>query len=845
MKKLLVLLFLLFVGSFALANEHEIYKLENGQTVIIQEVKTNPIVTIDTWIKTGSINEDDKNNGVSHFLEHLFFKGTKEHPPGDFDKILENKGAVTNAATSKDFTHYYITIPSKDFATALELHADMLLNPLVPRKELEMERKVVLEEIAKDQNSPGSLVYDNLVSMLYTTHPYKRKVIGTSDIISNITREEIMNYYHNYYNPSNMVTIIVGDVDKARALELVKKDFCCSAKKPIKNIYPKEQFLTSQKRMVAKFPCQCAYMLIGFRGVKVSDPDIFALDVLATILGDGRSSVLNQTIKEQKQLAFDIDASDGGAKDDGIFYISSNFEPGNYEKLEAAIFEEITKIQTQGVTPAQLSLAKNIIERDTYYSRESITNIATEIGYTMVTADDIKMYENYIANVKKVTAADVKRVANKYLGKEKSAVSIVLPEDFETEKKINHSTVQPSNRSTLIVTPNATNDIIAITIYSKGGQLTEKIPGTAGMVASVMTKGTKKYSSVELAQLLEDNGIKVSPAINVDTFKLSVLTTKNEYAKTLDILNELINNATFPETEIEKVRNEKLNGIKASRDKPFNIAIEEYKGLIYGNSAYSTSPKVWEKTLPTIKREDIVAYYKTIFDPQNLVISINGNVDEKTAQQDFNKILANNHSTTQAFNYSTFEVPALTASKTVTREIKDLKTDWILIGWQAPGLLSKKDYATLEVIDAILGSGMSSRLFVNLRVKDGLAYQLGSQYAANVLRGAFIVFIGTNPENLDKAKSKLFEEVYRFKTEFVGTKELQDAKEKLIGQYILSQETNSEKAATLGWFEASGRGKDFGKEYEKLINAVTITDITEAANKYFNDKYILSVVKDK
>ena len=192
-KRVLFIIAILAAGNLVFASEATVYNLDNGQTVVIKEVHTNPIVTIDTWIKTGSINEDDSNNGVSHFLEHLFFKGSTNHPTGEFDNILESKGAITNAATSKDFTHYYITIPSNYFDLALELHADMLLHPLIPRKELEKERKVVIEEIAKDETEPQSVVYDNLMEMLYTTHPYKRQVIGTRDIISTIQREEILN----------------------------------------------------------------------------------------------------------------------------------------------------------------------------------------------------------------------------------------------------------------------------------------------------------------------------------------------------------------------------------------------------------------------------------------------------------------------------------------------------------------------------------------------------------------------------------------------------------------------------------------------------------------------------
>ena len=211
MKKILAVFIMFIITTAVQAAEFTVQKLANGQTVVVYELRNNPIVTIDTWIKTGSINETDDNNGVAHFLEHLFFKGTKAHPTGEFDRILESKGAIINAATSKDFTHYYITIPSEYFDTAMELHSDMLLNPQIPRKELEKERKVVLEEIAKDGNTPSKKVYDNLNDMMYTTHPYKRKVIGSADIIGTIRREEILDYFNQYYNPSNMVTLVVGD----------------------------------------------------------------------------------------------------------------------------------------------------------------------------------------------------------------------------------------------------------------------------------------------------------------------------------------------------------------------------------------------------------------------------------------------------------------------------------------------------------------------------------------------------------------------------------------------------------------------------------------------------------
>lgn len=858
MKKFIIIAAIVICGNTVWAASAQMFKLDNGQTVVIQEVKNNPIVTIDTWIKTGSIDEDDSNNGVAHFLEHLFFKGTKNHESGEFDQILETKGAITNAATSKDFTHYYVTIPSKDFDLAMELHGDMMLHPLIPRNEMEKERKVVLEEINKDLVSPTRILQENLNSMMYTTHPYKRKVIGRSDVIETITRDQVLNFYNAHYSPSNMITIVVGDVDTNHALERIKEVFNAEYKKQTKTIYPKESQLTSQQKKVEYIKTESGYMVIGFRGTPINDNDSYALDVLSTILGDGRSSVLNQVLKEKKRLAFSVDAGNSTFRDDGIFYISANFEPEKCKQVQSAIFDEIKNIQDKGVSDEQLSLAKNIIERNTYYSRESITNIATEIGYTMALTNDIKFYDTYLDKIKSVSKDEVKRVANKYLGENRSAVSIILPESSKnipvankiqnlgTAELISESNgtqkYHLSDGATMLYTPNSSNDIIAISIYAKGGQLLDKIAGTANLTAATMMKGTKNYTSLELSQVLEDNGIKIVPSVGADAFSITVLTTKDEYDKTMELLNEVVNNAIFEDYEIEKVKSDKLSAIKTNKDVPIKQAIEEYRDMIYKNTPYSISSKVLEKNIQNIKKSDIIEYYNKIFNPKNIVISINGNIDKDKTIQDLNKIFEPK-ADSQTFDYKIYDlkIPRITAPRTNTIKMPT-ETAWILLGWQTDGVLSEKDYATLQVIDSILGTGMSSRLFKELREQEGLAYQLGTGYSPNVLRGSFMMYIGTNPATLEKSKQGLLSEIEKLKTEYVGDKELKDAKEKLIGNYVIGLETNLDKASNTGWYEASTRGYEFKEKYVDLINSVTDADIIEVANKYFNDNYIMSIV---
>ena len=860
MKKIIVALVLLFTANFCFAGEFSVYKLNNGQTVIIEQIKNNPIVTIDTWVRTGSINETDKNTGISHFLEHLFFKGTQTHPTGEFDKILESKGAITNAATSKDFTHYYITIASNYFDLAAELHADMLMHPQIPRKEMEKERKVVIEEIAKSANVPETICYENLVKLMYTSHPYHRRVLGSETVIENVTREEVLDYYNRYYTPSNMVTLVVGDVEPQHALEVIKKNFNASYKKPEVKTFRKEKFLTEQKHNITYTDKATGYMLIGFRGADITEDDTYALDVLANILGSGRTSRLYQSLKEQKQIVNSVAAYNSTMRDDGLFVVKSTFQPQNMQVVEDSVYNEIAKITGKGVTETELITAKKMIESDTYYERESVSNIATEMGYIVTLTGGTKYYQDYLKNINKVTANDVKRVANKYLSKSNSAVSVILPKGFEakpiseikknepkanlTETYFNTQKYTYDNGLTLLMNDTSYNDIIAISIIARGGDFVAKNKAVSSLYGDLLLKGTKKYSAAELAQFLESKGINISISETSDAFKINVLTTKTYLDTTLDILNEIINNSVFDETELEKSKKHILNNIKQVKDNPLKLSLDGFRGMIYGNSIYNGSTSVIERAIPSVTREDVLCYKDKISNPENIVISVAGNVQDKAMLLSKLGSVFKSEAPVK-FDYSKYSIPKIVKKQVKEVKLNDQKTSWVILGWQTDGVKNLKEYATLNVINTMLGSGMSSRLFVNLREQEGLAYQLGSNYSPNMLAGSFIVYIGTNPASLEHSKTKALKEVYRFKTEFVSDKELQEAKDRLLGQYVIALETNSDKAATLAWFEASGRGYKFIDEYVKLINAVTASDIIEVANKYFNDNYVLSIVTNR
>lgn len=866
------------------SKEYTTHKLSNGQTVIVKEVHDNPIVTIDTWIKTGSINENDANNGVAHFLEHMFFKGTKKYPIGKFDRILESRGGITNAATSKDYTHYYIIIPSKDFDLALDLHSDMLLNPIIPRNELEMERKVILEEISRGEDNPDNVLFKTINKAFYETHPYKRDIIGTKKIIETIPREELQKFYDTWYNPDNMITVVVGDIETEEVINKIEKSFKkITQQKTPKIKYKKDVIKTKIPPIQKNIDTETGYLLIAFRGVSHKDKrESAALDLLATMLGSGKSSRLYQSIQEQKHLTTSIYSSHYSIKDDSIFYIKAKFPPNNQKEVETAIWSELKNFTKYRVSQSELDKAKNMIKRNIFYSRESISNIANELGYIALLYNNPAYYNKYLKDIEKITPHDIEKVANKYLDKDKAVISYILPkgQDIIPVKKIKatkNKNIQNSNSLsdrilnknypnsnaklisqdkntkkyllenglTLIITDNKSNDIISMSLFSKGGYFQEndiQKRGIGNILAEMLLKETKNYSFNELNNILDENAITIIPQASPDYFLTTIKITKNEFLLSLKLFDEIINNQNFKKEVLDKVKENKAQQIKTSRDIPSSVAFDEMKYLLWGDLPYQNSNKYIETKYKNIEISDLIKYYNQLYFPKNTIISVNGNVDDQTLINYFSDVFKNKSS--KIYNLKEY-TSAFNITKKNKESIikKDSKQKWIVIAYKTPAIDNMKEWATLKVIDSLLGTGMSSRLFINLRDKQGLAYTVASTYQTNMLQGIFSIYIGTNPQNIKLAEEGIIKEINKLKRNFVSSTELKQAKDKILGNYLISNETNTEKAQVKGLFELYEKGYDFEKNFEKYINEVTEQDIIEISNKYFSEGMTKIIIK--
>lgn len=431
-----------------LTRDVKIYEQDNGHKIVLA-YKEGGMVNISSWVKTGSINENDKNNGISHFLEHLMFKGTHKHKAGEFDHILEARGAIVNAATWKDYTFYYVTLPkgenNENFNLAIELHADMMTDPVIPDYEMgapfdvndknvtdKRERHVVIEEIRMRKDQPWTKVYNATNNAMYTAHPYKRDVIGTPEIISQVSQEEIMNYYRTFYSPKNVTTIVVGEFDFDEVLEKVKKEFNWGERPepPQRNIEP-DKPVQETAYIENKANINSSFMMFGYLGVPAKDlKNLIALEMLAIILGEGTSSRLYVNLVENmdEQIFNMINAENYAFRDGSNFFVQANYNPQYKDRAIELIKEEIEKLK-QDITDRELNKARKKLKSNFACEVETVSEIGDSIGYYMTVCDDLALAEEYIPICNSLTAEDLKEAAKKFLNIDNAVISVLVPEE--------------------------------------------------------------------------------------------------------------------------------------------------------------------------------------------------------------------------------------------------------------------------------------------------------------------------------------------------------------------------------------------------------------------------------
>ncbi|MCG8604895.1 insulinase family protein, partial [bacterium] len=388
--------------------------LDNGLTVLVKENHSWPVVAIFTYVQAGYFNEPDELVGISHMIEHMFFKGTERRGVGQIAMETKSLGGYMNASTIYDHTLYYTVLPSKHLAEGLEIQADAIMNMLFDPQELKKETEVVIQEAKRKLDMPVPVAREKLFELAFDHHRIRRWRIGTEEGLRALTREDYLTFYKNLYRPENIILAVVGDLRAEEVDPLIEKYYGDFERGIVyKEESPPEPAQREFKYRFMTGGIQQAQLMLGFHVPEIFHPDNYALEILASLLGRGRSSCLFQRVKEDLKLVNSISSSNYALQDLGIFMIEANVTPKKLRDAESAIFAEIGKVTQILFSEEDLNKARMIIESVYLSGLESVSGQANILA-EFEALGDFRLTEDYLTKLYDVTADDVLRVAQKY-----------------------------------------------------------------------------------------------------------------------------------------------------------------------------------------------------------------------------------------------------------------------------------------------------------------------------------------------------------------------------------------------------------------------------------------------
>ena len=833
-------------------------KLDNGLTVIIKENHAAPVVAVNFWVKTGAAYETDSEKGLSHFIEHMMFKGTEKRKVGDIDKEIKSLGCYNNAFTSYDATNYVIVLPSEQVEKALDIDYDALTASAFDESEMNNEREVILTELYRGLDNPDVLLWQKFMNLAFDKY-YKDPIIGYAGTLKDYTRAQLYAYYKKHYTVENLIIVVSGDVDKNKALLSVKKTFGAikPSETPASAVEPAIQGPEKQELRYKTFSGQIEgrYLAIGFRIPDALSEDIPKLEILAKVLGGSESSPLYRVIKEDKQLVDEIDCDLFTGKFGGLFVIAANVREGKYAEVMQEIFTQIDRLKLEGIKSEEIMRVKSDISREEAKDDMQVENMAINLGHYELLGD-YKLFYKYNDTVKRVLDTDLKDVMAKYLNPQYADIVLYYPEKNEAEFKkyksvddikkfvnyTNPEKLSEEGRVTKTVLPNGitlihkklTNaGVIDIKAEYRGGIVYESTDqgyykGITNLMLSSMLKGTKNMEYAELARRLDDIGAVLNKDIKRDAFGWSAEVVPANLEEFMNLFADININPSFPVEEVKKEKEDILNQIKQIKDNPPAYLNKIFNELFFDWHPYGYPVMGEPETVKRITVNKLKNWHDSYVTANNLIISVVGNVDA-----DYMKALINEKfAGLKKGKDSRPKLPVrISTEKKISREVIDKNQSHIMIGFMGPKTNSD-DYFPMRVLDNILSGGMDSRLFTEIREKRNLCYTVFSTFERNIENGAFRIYTGTSPENEKKAVDEIFVVLQDLVDKGVTDAEVKSAKSYIIGMFKVGLQDYMAQADSYLSYELWGMGYKKVDEFIDEINKVTKAQVNAAAKKF-------------
>lgn len=860
-------------------------QLKNGLKVLLVESHKSPVVSIQMWVRTGSADEGKKEEGISHFIEHLVFKGTDKYKVGEIASIVEGSGGELNAYTSFDQTVFYVTISKQFSDVGLDVISQMMGFPTFDKAEIDNEREVVIEEIKRGEDSPQRQISQMLFSSAYLKHPYSVPVIGYAKNIKTVSAKKIQDYFHSRYAPRNMFLVVAGDFKANEMKEKVKKYFEIFKDYKVKKVKrTKEPIQTKTRIKVKETVFQEALSYLAFKGPNVKHKDVTGLDVLTLIFGQGDSSRLVKALRIESPTVNSTGAFAYTPQDEGLVAVSSSLAPENIKEYFDKLKIEILKMIKEAPTNEELQKAISNIASEQVYSLESVDGLARKAGSLEFYLGDPDYYKKYLKELYALKPEDIQKLALKYFDPKKMTLVLMTKENVVSAKKIMQEfatslakeikklKAATNKRKTKVKKFNPHK--LKFTFNLSGGSAkTEEIllkngvklfyreqketptcslkmaflggiriepdnkAGLTELFSRVWPTGSKKFSEYEINEKVDALAAGISTFSGRNTVGMSVSGLAHTQEELLEIAGDLLIYPTWENEIIEREKQIQKNQILSQLDNPAQVCMKQYMAETFRDHPYAKELLGSKESLEGIGPDDFKNYHKEILKSENLVITAVGDFDKKKLVEKLNQIVSMipvGKKIAQKFN-----VKSLTKEVLSYTELKKEQSH-IVVGYRGLPLGDKDRYA-LDVIQSIL-SGQGGRLFIELRDKNSLAYSVSPIRMEGIETGYFGGYIGCSPEKVDKSIEMLKAEFKKLTEIYVADEELLRAQRYLAGRNDIELQKKSSICNGILFDVVYGMEADeIFKASEKYFK-VTKEDVKKVSQRIFNSPAVISIV---
>ena len=840
--------------------------LDNGLKIVVAEDHSAPVVALNVWVRTGSADELEGQAGMAHVFEHMLFKGTTERAVGEIARSVEAAGGNINAFTSFDMTVYHITMASRYASVGIDVLTDAVRHSTFDPDELAKETQVILEEIRRGEDSPGRVLFQEMLDQSYARHPYRLPVIGNKESVLGFEREDLLAFHEHWYVPNNMTFVVVGDVDPEAVVAQLREAFADAKERPgLAHPRDAEPEHTAPAARVIHKPFQQTLIGVTYPATAFADADTPYLDLLAMVLGGGDSSRLYRNVKDQQRLVHTVGASSYTPQDPGIFYVDAALDAERIETALAAIANEIQRLRAFGPSDVELERARVNLLSTEVYEKETVQGQARKLGYYETLAGGLEAEEVYLGRVRSATPEDLKRVAALYLVPARANIVALLPEGSRTELDgaallaayeapesesatgaelaVGIQQYRLPNGMRVLVKPSHSVPLVSMRLAFLGGQLaeSEETQGISSFLAEMLERGTQQRSAAQIAAEVEGIAGEISGFSGRNTFGFTASFLSESLDTGLELFADLVLHPSFPAEEIEKLKDERVAAIQRREDNLASKAFDLFAEALYPSHPYRFPTIGTEASIRGLGREELVDYYDALAVPSNGVLAVVGDVDPDALVEAIASLLAG------WSGPDAVELPirATPQSPTEPREVaidKHKQQIHIVMGFRGLAL-GDPDQEALDLLTQVL-SGQGGRLFLELRDKRSLAYSVAAFSIEGVDPGSFGVYIASAPDKLEESLAGLRGELERLLADEITPDELERAKAYLIGTQAVSLQRYSAQASLLSLDELYGLGASHYLDYADRIEAVSVDDVQRVARRIVQlDRPIVAMIR--